>query len=428
VRIAFLSPSGQFGGAETSLREILGNLRTSARDWELWLVLGEDGPLAEYSREQGVRVRVVPFPRPLARAGDAQASRGKAMASLAGASLGALLYRRALRRILRSISPHIVHSNGLKMHLLGALCRPANAHLIWHIHDYVSARRSMRRLLALSQGACSLAIANSNSVARDLKAILPSLRIVTVYNAVDVDRYCPTGPKLDLDARSGLPPAGSEIVRVGLVATFARWKGHKVFLEALARLRGKSNIRGYIVGAPIYQTGGSQWSIQELKQHVRELGLEDSVGFTGFLVDTAAVMRSLDIVVHASTEPEPFGMVIIEAMACGRPVIVASAGGAQEIVQDGEIGGRHSPGNVEELTQQIERLAASEQLRLKAGREGRKAAVDSFSGPHLVKQLFSVYGSLCDSAPASPAGREDLNLVHGLPAEEAMEGVCRRSP
>jgi glycosyltransferase involved in cell wall biosynthesis len=427
VRIAFLSPSGQFGGAETSLREILGNLRSAAPGWELWLVLGQDGPLAEYGRKQGVQVIVAPFPKPLARAGDAQASRGKAIASLASGSLGALLYQRTLRRILDSISPDIIHSNGLKMHLLGALCRPRTASLIWHIHDYVSARRSMRRLLALSQGACSLAIANSNSVARDLKTILPSLRIVTVYNAVNVDRYSPTGPTLDLDALSGMAPAGPKTLRIGLVATFARWKGHKVFLQALARVQEKSNIRGYVVGGPIYQTGGSQWSIEELKLNARELGLEGKVGFTGFLVDNAAVMRSLDIVVHASTEPEPFGMVIIEAMACGRPVIVASAGGAQEIVRDGEIGGLHSPGDVDELARQIERLAGDEQLRLNAGREGRKAAVDSYSGPHLVKRLFSVYGSLCDSALA-PAGRANLDIVHGLPAEEALEGACRRNP
>ena len=425
MRIAFLSPSGQFGGAETSLREILGNLRTAAPNWDLWLVLGQDGPLAEYARERGVRVIVAPFPRSLARAGDAQASRGKVMASLAGASLGALLYRRTLRRILRSISPDIIHSNGLKMHLLGALCRPTNARLIWHIHDYVSARRSMRRLLSVSQGACSLAIANSNSVARDLKAIAPGLRIVTVYNAIDIDRYSPAGPGLDLDTCCGLPPAGPETIRVGLVATFARWKGHKVFLQALGRLAGEPNIRGYIVGGPIYQTGGSQWSIEELQQYVRQMGLEDRVGFTGFLSDTAAVMRSLDIVVHASTEPEPFGMVIIEAMACGRPVIVASAGGAREIANGGQIGGLYSPGDAAELERQIKRLARNEQLRFKAGRQGRQAAVDSFSGPRLMKRLLSIYGSLF---PAVGVGQNDLDLVGDLATEEALEGACQRNP
>ena len=425
MRIAFLSPSGQFGGAETSLREILGGLRTAAPGWELWLVLGQDGPLAEYARERGVRVIVAQFPRPLAQAGDAQASRGRVIASLAGASLGALLYQRTLRRILSSISPDIIHSNGLKMHLLGALCRPPNAHLIWHIHDYVSARRSMRRLLALSQGACSLAIANSNSVAQDLKAIAPALRIVTVYNAVDVDRYSPAGPRLDLDTCCGLPPAGPETVRVGLVATFARWKGHKVFLQALGHLARKTNVRGYIVGGPIYQTGGSQWSMEELQQYVRQLGLEDRVGFTGFLTDTAAVMRSLDVVVHASTEPEPFGMVIIEAMACGKPVIVASAGGAREIAKDGQIGGLHSPGDAEELKRQIERLARDEQLRFKAGRQGRQVAVDSFSGPCLMKRLLSIYGGLVS---AVGAGQNDLGLERDLPTEEALEGACRRNP
>ena len=89
---------------------------------------------------------------------------------------------------------------------------------------------------------------------------MPGLRIVPIYNAIDLQRFSPAGERMDLDAKAGLPPAAPGTVRVGLIATFAHWKGHKVFLEALARLPEDVPVRGYIIGGPIYQTDGSQWS------------------------------------------------------------------------------------------------------------------------------------------------------------------------
>ena len=94
-------------------------------------------------------------------------------------------------------------------------------------------------------------------------------------------------------------------------------------------------MRGYVIGGPVYETAGSQVSLDELRAAAAALGLEGRVGFTGFVEDAAQAMRALDVVVHASTEPEPFGLVIAEAMACARPVVVSRAGGAAEITTPG---------------------------------------------------------------------------------------------
>src|SRR5579863_9516822 len=145
MRIVYLNPSGRLGGAETSLRELLASVRAAEPSWELWLVLGEDGPLAAIARELGVQVQVTPFPGALARLGDN--GRLSALTGLLGASAATRRYTRELSRWLRRIEPHVIHTNGFKMHLLGAWARPRGASLIWHIHDYVSSRRLMRRLL-----------------------------------------------------------------------------------------------------------------------------------------------------------------------------------------------------------------------------------------------------------------------------------------
>src|SRR5215471_11988406 len=290
------------GGAETSLRELLASVRTAEPGWELRLVLGEDGPLTRIARELNVNVQVVPFPPELAQIGDSGQGVVRMAWSLLKAAGAAALYARRLRRILGPMRPDILHTNGFKMHLMASWIRPPQTALVWHIHDYVRRRPLMSRMLKRYSKQCAAAIVNSHSVASDLGALCPELETTAIYNAVDLDRFAPTGNSVDLDAISGLAAAAPGTVRVGLVATFARWKGHKVFLEAMSRLPANLPVRGYVIGGPIYQTNGSQWSLAELRREVSLLGLDGRVGFTGFLSDTAVAMRSLDVVVHASTE------------------------------------------------------------------------------------------------------------------------------
>jgi len=109
------------------------------------------------------------------------------------------------------------------------------------------------------------------------------------------------------------------------------------------------------------------------------------------LDDTAGAMRALDVVVHASTEPEPFGMVIIEAMASGRPVIASEAGGARELFSDGENALAHSPGDSDSLATQILRLAADEDLRTRLGRAGRATAVGLYDRNRLAIEMLTTY-------------------------------------
>jgi glycosyltransferase involved in cell wall biosynthesis len=227
------------------------------------------------------------------------------------------------------------------------------------------------------------------------------LKIRTVYNAVDLERFNPNGPALDLDALSAMPPAPPGCVRVGLVATMARWKGHEVFLRALSMLHQDSvgrvslpaicSVRGYIIGGPIYETDGSQYTLDELRGLARELDIEARVGFTGFVKDSAAAMRALDVVVHASTQPEPFGLVVAEAMACGRPVIASRAGGVAEIIADNETALSHPPGDATALAACIARLAGNPEMREKLGGQARRWAQRRFDRGRLAPELLPVY-------------------------------------
>ncbi len=360
------------------------------------MVAAEDGPLLDRARALGADARALPFPRALAGLGDAGAVDGRGLRmGIVRAAPGSALYLARLRRLLRALAPDVVHTNGFKMHLLGAAAAPRGMRVVWHLHDFVSTRRAMAGLLRRASGRVSGAIAVSRSVAADGAAVFGSgVRIRTVYNAVDLDRFEPAGTVMDLDEAAGMAPAPAGTVRVGLVATMGRWKGHAVFLRAIAALPADLPVRAYVVGGGIYRTAGSEVDVDALRRMAAELGIAGRVGFTGFVDDPAAAMRALDVVVHASTQPEPFGLVIAEAMACGRAVIASAAGGAGEIVTPGQDALAAYPGDAEGLSRAIHQLAADPVLRARLARAGRETALRRFDRARLAAEVAPLYRSV----------------------------------
>jgi glycosyltransferase involved in cell wall biosynthesis len=301
-------------------------------------------------------------------------------------------YERQLRDLLNEIRPDVVHTNGFKAHILAARTRGPRSALVWHMHEYISMRPLTRRLLRHYADRCAVVVANSESVGADVRTVLGRrAQVRVIYNAVDLDRFAPAGPMADLDALAHLEPAPAGTVRVGLIATFSRWKGHDTFLRAVAALPASTRVRAYIIGGALYDTDGSQYSTGELRALAAAHGLGSRVGFTGFVQDSDHVMRSLDIVVHASTAPEPFGLVIAEAMACGRALVTSATGGAAELVRAGEDALTHRPGDAADLTAAIQELAEDPAARARLGRAARAAAVSRYDARRLADEFISTY-------------------------------------
>ena len=391
MRVAFLSVSSELGGSEMSLLLLVQNIRQLRPEWTLTVVVPREGPLARRVREVGGDVRILPLPPALARLGEsgaggaALARRGAALMAAAGSLRG---YRRELAALLTALRAEIVHTNGFKLHILGTWSAPADVPVVWHVHEYVGSRPITRTLLKRHLSRVAAIVTNSRSVAADLVRVFgPDAPVTTIYNAVDLREFSPDGAGVDLDRLSGLTPA-TDVVRVGLLATFGRWKGHETFLRAMQRVTRAGGVRGYVIGAPLYDTAGSQHTMDDVKALGRECGVSESVGFTGFVERPASVLRSLDIVVHASTQPEPFGLVIAEGMACGKAVIVSRGGGAIELVDDGVTALTHAPGDVEGLAEAIELCARNAELRRQLGCRARQAAVRLFD-PRAFAQAFA---------------------------------------
>lgn len=399
MRIAFLNPSGNMGGAERVLLDLVRGLQALHPEWQLYVIVTGEGELSRELADAGVRCDVLPFPASLARLGDAHVSSEKfaaaRMGSLLLAAPATISYVARVRRLLREYAPDIVHTNGLKMHAIGALTKPPGSKLVWHMHDFVSSRRVMAPTLRYLSRRCSLGIANSNSVADDLRKVCRDrLPVTTILNAVNLASFRPDGSRLDLDSLCIPVERARQVVRVGLVASMAPWKGHAVFLRAIASIDRNLSIRAYVIGGPIYETATDQRTLEGLKKLADSLGISDRVCFTGFVDDIPAAMRALDIVVHASTAPEPFGLVITEAMASGRPVIVSALGGAAEIVEGGEFALSAAPGDVAALSRQIVTLAGDPALRDSMGKEGRREAERRFDSRSFTRAFATAYQSV----------------------------------
>jgi glycosyltransferase involved in cell wall biosynthesis len=400
LKVLYLNPAGNIGGAERVLIDMLASLRVAHPDWQLEVIAAAPGALTEEVAALGAQAKAIAFPRSLATLGDAAAGgpAGKGLAWLvlaahfAAASPAAMAYTRRLRHAITESAPDLVHTNGFKMHVLGARAAPSRIPLIWHIHDFVSVRPLMSRLLRTSAGRCANAIAVSCSVAADARAVLGAkVPIATVRNAIDLERFTSRGPRLDLDQLAGLPRVDGSVVKVGLLGTMARWKGHEVFLRAIAALPHELPLRAYVIGGPQYETGGSETSLAELRCLAERLELKDRAGFTGFIADVPSALRALDIVVHASTEPEPFGLVIAEAMACGKATIVSAAGGAAEMVTDRVDALTYRPGDAAALTRLITLLASDLGLRQKLGNSACVSASRRFGRERLAQEIAPLY-------------------------------------
>jgi glycosyltransferase involved in cell wall biosynthesis len=421
-RVLFLNLAGEIGGAERSLLDLLASLRQANPSLELSLLLAGDGPLRGRAERLGVAITVLPMPDAVRALGDSGlrgAGRWRSLATLAGRGAGAIAaacqYARRLRQFVDALRPDVVHSNSIKFHLLTRLARLHGRLVVWHVRDFLGARPLMARALRYASGGVG-AVAISQAVGADVRKVLPGVPVAVVYNAIDTEEFSPgPGDGAWLDCLAGLPPAGPDVVRVGLVATYARWKGQDVFLEAAARAAqnplGKA-VRFYLVGGPIYHTAGSQWSDAELRELGRPLLDTGQLGFVPFQQEPAAVYRALDVVVHASTLPEPFGRTIVEAMACGRAVVVTCAGGAAELFTDDYDAAAVPPRDPEALALAIKQLVDDSAPRIRLGQNALQTAARKFGRPRLGPQVLATYETFHSHRPLTLHAETNDSTLH----------------
>jgi glycosyltransferase involved in cell wall biosynthesis len=387
MKVVYISPVGVVGGAERVLLTLIDALAACNSEVEPVVVTLADGPLVLELRKRNVETVVVPLSGGLQGLGDS-GGRGFRMATKLLMALPALARTISrLAAVVRSQKPDIIHTNGIKAHLLGCLVAPRGVSVVWHLHDFIGERRLAPWLLRMVARRVGGTVAISEAVAADARRCLPSIPVTVIPNGIDLGRWTPgVGDGAWLERQAGF--AESAEVRVGLVATYALWKGHDTFLKAASLLGTMPGARFFVVGGPIYTTG-AQRTRGELEAMAKQLGL--NIGFIPHQDDMAAVYRSLDVVVHASNRPEPFGLVIAEAMACGRAVVVSRGGGAVELFSDGVDAVGHTMGDARDLARVLIGLIQDRDKRDKLGEAAAESARQRFGASRQAQGVAALY-------------------------------------
>jgi glycosyltransferase involved in cell wall biosynthesis len=339
IRTLFLNHAATIGGAEFCLLDIAMHLRDGAL-----VVLLEDGPFRECLEGAGVAVTVV-------QGGALHRVRRGSLLPSASALTGMWRAARGVSRLAGDFD--VLHANSQKALVVGSLVtKGVGIPMLWQLHDIIErpwfsrvniaadvllANRCAERVVAVSRATAAALIRHGGD----------ATRVHVVYNGIDPAPF---------DALAGTPGKLREafgLAHVPLIGCFSRlaeWKGQHVVLEALRELPG---VHLLLVGGALF---GEQAYEQVLRTYAHQHGLSDRVHFLGQRRDVAALMQSVDLIVHPSIAPEPFARTLIEAMLSGRAPIASANGGVPELIRDGETGYLFPPGDAPALRAIVERL------------------------------------------------------------------------
>jgi glycosyltransferase involved in cell wall biosynthesis len=220
----------------------------------------------------------------------------------------------------------------------------------------------------------------------------PTDRMVVIPNPVQ-ETHALSMNGLDMHRQYGL---GSEDKVFGIVGRIVRWKGHIEFLKAaFLALDMVPDSKALIVGD--FSDGNLGYQ-EQIINIVEESGFKDRVIMTGYLENLGSIYSIMDVCVHASIKPEPFGLVIIEAMANGVPVIASDLGAPKEIITDGANGYLINPESTEKLAEMIVSLLTDEELKKKIGNKGREHVQDNYQVNKYARSVEKIYSELLEKS------------------------------
>ena len=364
-RVLFVSHTAEMGGAELFLVDVV---RGGPPAWSACFL--SDGPAAAALRRSGREVLVLSASQTML-----SIRRGSGLLAALNGCAGVVTTARALAKIAAGFDVLVANSQkSLPVCALAAAL--ARRPMVWGLHDILTdpAYSAINRRAAVW-------IANRRA------------RAVLVNSEATLRGFVDAGGRRDLAcvAPNGFDPAdhppGDEAARrrlraefrfdgrpvAGIFGRLSPWKGQSVFLEALAQA---PELQGLVVGGAIFEDDSFE---PRLREQARALRLEDRVRFTGFRDDVARLMAGVDMVVHASTSPEPFGRVIVEGMLARRLVIAADGGGVRSIVTDGRNGILVEPGDAGKLARALRQGAAAPDGAARMAAQAREDACRRFS-------------------------------------------------
>ena len=330
MKVLFFDHSPVFGGAEQSLLSVLPALKPAI----VPVLLTTDGSiLVNKARSLDIKCRTIKL-----SPGFASFSRRRMSGIIFNPLIWAGISRakKDLAEAVQKEEADIVYANTLKTAILLGLCRnKIKQPMVWHVRDIVTGLPSVILWLAGRRSHPNV-IAVSRAVASQPSLKFGAATPTVIHNGIDCEKWVYAGrqPKPEeIRTKLGVKPGESLI---GVFGQLSAWKGQEHAIRALVHLKRRGFLyKLLLAGDAIFVEQGYP---EYLKTLARSLNVSGQVIFSGWLENTAPYMAATDIIVHTPDKPEPFGRVLIEAMALGRPVVAIKNGGIPEIIDHGRSG------------------------------------------------------------------------------------------
>ena len=369
----YLCASSRIGGAERSLLEYLA---TPPR--EQVLVCAPEGESVAALQRLGIRTEVVEMPR-LRRTWGLIGRLPQIVHTLV-----------AIWHIGRREGVALIHSNRTYAHLYGAIAAQLlGIPSVWHVRDLIPLGLLGKVLFRLSDRIIAVSEAAKRYV---LSYGRVEGKVTRIYNGLDIDRWDRVPSRAPSFSWEAVEIKETPF-RILCVASLAPWKRHEILLEAFAQVVGRcgNHLQLWLVGSdlfgdhPDYEAG--------LKRQAATRGVTRYVRFLGQRGDVPELLKRCHLLVLPSVK-EPFGRVLLEAMASRKPVIATRGGGPAEIVEDGRTGFLIPPNDADALGERMEYLFRHPSIGQRMGEDGRIRVERSFRLEDTVHQIQRLHADL----------------------------------
>jgi len=383
--ILFVHQSSELYGSDKTLFYLAKSI-TKTSQFKALVVLPDEGPLKNLLLENDIEVIISPI---------VKVSRNMfTLINLILLPFKIISSVRKLRKSLKGIKIDIVHSNTIAV-LVGAFYSKAyGIKHVWHIHEIIEKPKLIKLCFPTLVNVFSdHVVYNSNATnvffTRKNKKLIK--KSITILNGLDRDQETTLPDDINKVKNKMFRMNENDIV-IGLVGRINKWKGHNLLLDAFNCLTNKhENIKLIFVGsAPL----GQEVFVDDLKARVTQKKLKNKCVILPFQENIWKIYDSLDIAVVPSTEPEPFGLVALEAMLSNKAVIAANHGGVKEIVIHNKTGFLFKPNSTKELIKSLDLLITNKNKRMEFGKQGKKRAQEQFSLKVYAENFVKLYSRI----------------------------------
>jgi glycosyltransferase involved in cell wall biosynthesis len=299
---------------------------------------------------------------------------------------------RQLVRLIRKRNIALVHTNTNTILASPLAARLTRVPHVWSIHELMVEPATVRSALHYLIPRFSTRVVTVSQAVRDhmLKdAAKFAGRFTFVRGAIDVEPFLNAKGRARVRAEWGVREGE---VLIGMAGRVTRWKGQSIFVQAAKLIAEQHAEAKFAAVGGVFDT--ERFYMDRFRKEVRDAGLENKLTINDFRADMPDVFAAFDVFVLPSILPEPFGLVVIEAMASGKPVVATAPGGPSETVVDGETGFLVPPSDASAMVQALEVLLADPQRRVSMGDAGRRRACEMFSLPRYVTEFEELYDAV----------------------------------